>query len=807
MLIATLLVTAELRAQVIDGEVTAAGFRSSWTSGPQYVIRAGQWAPVQVRLGIQGTQVFQGQLRVEARDLDGDFVAYRETPVTVTYDAPGKRAWCYAAWLSESISYGNPGTVDVLDAAGALLRRLDIPPVELIRNDTLLVLDISRSRVKILDTLRTAPTWRALDDMPGERRFYRNVMVAAMPADELPDRWLGLEAVDVIVWDEPDPTLLSIAQLKALRQWVLHGGQLVIGLGSSWPRLRGSELETLLPFQGRAAERPGAAAGHATFEVTSLRQFFERLARPGPTSFPAPVTLANVEAAPGALRSFRTQLPDGRVVDLFATHWPGSGRVTACAARLGDLAAVPVNEAFLDQVLDLSPVTPAFRESEINALQLVAGLTEPRSLYHGITAAVSLPGWRGLLVLAAFAFVVAYIGVATLLSWWWLRHRRLTTLSWTVFAAVAVAASLLSLGTVAVLRGASRGVQSFALVDAAAGSRSARARCYFGYVSPVRQRADLSLAGDNAFLRPLAAGRWRSTFYATPERYSALAGTALLQDAPMRATLKQFEGFWQGELDGPIRAELTVDRASGALTPGSWIQNDLDVGLRGGCLLYVDPRFPGDGALRPAGQTRNWWGRADVPVSLNILAVPIGGLPAGGQVTNLGQAEYAAVAQARRRWESLSDRKPHTWPDLPTLWDAQQAWIGAARLRSALDAVDEIDRAALLASTRNCYLNCTAQNREDFNTCTPHRITTDGLMNLDVTHWLMQGRVKAASATSADPLLGQAVLLLLADDPGPARLRRNGRPLTAVGGRTLYRVRVPLSYRGEPPARPWGLEP
>ncbi len=806
-MIALLVVTGAVRAQVIDGEVTAVGFRCSWTSGAQYVMRAGQWVPVQVRLGVQGTQVFQGQLRVETRDLDGDFVAYRETPVTVTYDAPGKRAWCYAAWLGEFIGSGNPGTVDVLDADGGLLRRLEIPPVELIRNDTLLVLDISQNRLKILDGLRSSPTWRAMDEAPGERRFYRDVMVAAMAADELPDRWLGLEAVDVVVWDDPDPGLLSIAQLKALRQWVRHGGQLVIGLGASWPRLRGSELETLLPFRGRATERPGAAAMHATLEVASLRQFFERLARPGPTAFPAPLTLANVEAAPGALRSFRTQLPDGHVVDLFATHWLGSGRVIACAARLGDLAAVPVNEAFLAQILDLSPVTPAFRESEINTLQIVAGLNEPRSLYYSVVEAVSLPSWRGLLVLAAFAFVVTYIGVATLLSWWWLRRHRLTNLSWTVFAVVAVVASLLSLGTVAVMRGASRGVRSLALVDAAAGSRSARAKCYFGYVSPVRQSVDLSLAGESAFLRPLAAGRWRSTFYATPQRYSALAGTGVLQEAPMRATLKQFEGVWEGELDGPIRAELTVDRASGELTPGSWIQNDLEVDLRGGCLLYLDPRFPGDGAPRPAGPIRNWWGRADVPVSLNILAVPIGGLPTGRQVTNLGQAEYAAVAQARRRWETISDRKLHTWPDLATLRDAQEAWVGAARGRSALDGVDEIDRAALLASTRNSYLNCTAQNREDFNTCTPHRITTDGLMNLDVTHWLMQGRVKSGSATSADPLLGQAVLLLLADDAGPVRLWRKGRPMTAVGGRTLYRVRVPLSYRGEPPARPWGFEP
>jgi hypothetical protein len=53
-----------------------------------------------------------------------------------------------------------------------------------------------------------------------------------------------------------------------------------------------------------------------------------------------------------------------------------------------------------------------------------------------------------------------------------------------------------------------------------------------------------------------------------------------------------------------------------------------------------------------------------------------------------------------------------------------------------------------------------------------------------VMHWLTRG---------------QAVLLLLADSPGPASLHAAGKPLAAQEGRTLYRVRVPINYLGVPP--------
>ena len=793
-LITVLLCAANLRAQVVVGDVSAVGFRSSKTAGTRFVVRSGQWVPIQVQLTVQGSATFQGQLRYEAPDLDGDLVAYRETPVTATFDAGVKRAWVYAVWPYDPSGMRGPGTVDVLTDDGVLVNRLAVPDFDTLSNDTLLILDISAQPVTRLRMLQTQD-WSTLDDGFGSRPYYRNVLVAAMPVEELPDRWFGLESVDVVVWDEPDPARPGIAQLEALRQWVENGGQLVVGLGQSWSAVRQSALAELLPLQTPVADSGSQRERGATLAVEVLEQFFDKLVAARVRRFPGPIAVAAAEARPGALRTFRSQVPGGDVIDLIATQWVGSGRVTAVAAGLKDLTQVAVNDAFYAQLFDLHPTTEKFREAELNSLQMTMGLSGPRSLYDDVVQPISLAGWSSVLVLAAFAFVVAYIGVATLVSWWWLRRHTLTTLSWTVFAAIAVVASALSLGTVSLLHGVSRGVRALNLVDLEAGSRAARATCYFGYTSPLRGAVDLSLAGEGDFLRPLATGRKGSSYYATPQRYNALAGSALLQGTPIRATLKQLEGFWQGELDGSIRAELTADRRSGEILASSWIQNDLPVNLNGGYLLYVDPRLGGDGSNRPAGQTANWWGRPDVPAGLNVLAVRVPPLGAGEKLSGLAQQDYAAVAMARGRWQTRAGRKLEAWPDLVTLWDEQQGWVGV-RSRAPQRRLEEAAKSAFLASTRTLYLHCRESDGK-FEQVNGEPITTDGLMDIDISHWLMHGRVRAASGAS-DPVLGQAVLLLWAEDPGPAQLHRAGKPLRSVGGRSMYRVRVPLNYTGRP---------
>lgn len=803
--------TGVAHAQPVQGDVAYVGFRASKTSGTGFVARPGQWVPIQARLTVQGSQLFQGQLKFESADLDGDLVAYRETPVTVTPDAGLKRAWCYGAWLQTPYGMGAAKTLDIISADGVLINRLAVPDLDFISNDTMLLLDISAERLTRLRGVLETPGWRPLEPSYGARPYYHNVVVAAMPAPDLPDRWFGLEAVDVVVWDRPNPAAVSNAQLQALMQWVRAGGQLVVGVGQSWPAVQESALAEIVPLQTRAA---GASA---TVEVDRMPQFFSKLVDPryqqseerGARTFHAPISVATAEARPGALRAFRTQAPGGPDLDLITVQWVGSGRVIAVAASLRDLMQVPLTGAFYAQLFDVNQLTEKFLENEGESLQFA--LNQSTSLYPDVVRPTSFGGWGSLLVLAAFAFVVAYIGVATLASWWWLKRHALVPLSWTVFAVFAVVASALSLGTVGVLRGVQRGVHAFSLVDLQAGQREARARCYFGYRSPIRRRINLSVPGEGSFLRPMTPGPGGSGAYATPQRYSALANRALLADTPMRATLKQFEGFWEGQLDGSIRAALVADQSSGQITPGSWIYNDLDVDLLGGYLLYSDPRIEDDRFRRPAGRTMTWAGRADVPPGLNILAVWVPPIKSGEKVSGLGQELYGLVRPAFERWEQQVVRKLVEMPDLHTLWDEQQIWVESGQSRAALRGLDrrverrldETARAVLLACTRGFYLHC----REAFDKVNNKPISTDGLMACDVTGWLMQGPVKAPAGQPNDLLQGQAVLLLFADDPGPVRLRGNGQELGPVSGRTLYRVRVPINFEGRLPPVPEGVEP
>jgi hypothetical protein len=62
-------------------------------------------------------------------------------------------------------------------------------------------------------------------------------------------------------------------------------------------------------------------------------------------------------------------------------------------------------------------------------------------------------------------------------------------------------------------------------------------------------------------------------------------------------------------------------------------------------------------------------------------------------------------------------------------------------------------------------------------------------MELDITHWLRPG---------------EAVLLLQADEAGPARLLAGGSEVASSGGQVVIRVRIPLNYAGRsarPPTR------
>jgi hypothetical protein len=762
---------ASVHAQPVQGDVRSVGFQAAVPT--RFVIRHGEWFPILVELTAQGSQPQEVELRCEREDLDGDRVAYVEPYVTVNPNSL-RRVWCYAVSLKEDAGWSVK--LDVVGRRdGALITTLPVPAFEAISNNTQLVLDISAKRITALDWLDSGQmAYTGLN--LGNRRFYRSICVATLPAKDLPDRWYGLEAVDVIVWDEPDPDALpNPAQLSALVEWVRNGGQLVVGIGPAWTKIQKSALAEIMPLTGN----------QPPLEVRELGTFVRRYARKPDEGFKAPIAVAVGEPAPGALVTFQERLPGlaRPPINLISMKCVGSGRVIATAARLCDLAnpGLSVSREFYQELFDLNENEKGFLDNEGKQLYL-----SPAELYEPLIEKIEFRRLASVHVLAAFAFVAAYVLLSTFGAWSWLKRHTLTHVSWTAFAVFAIVASLLSVAAVGLTRGVTGTMHSLSFVDLEAGSKEARAAAYFGYKSNRRQRIDVSLPGEGDYLRPLATGGDLSGKYATPERYVAITGKAILADTPMRATLKQFEGVWHGSLEGMIRGSLTADRESGEITPQSWLQNDLDVDLGGGYLLYIDPRLrePGGGVpYRVAGLTHSFQDRyydsKTVPPAVNVLAVEIPAMRPGEKVSQLGAKEYAEYDPRRARWHLQGGKQDKNQPMLRTLRHRQlEEWItSSGPLGGALDP----GAAALLLSTRNLYLHNSRVTEFD---SIGRPVSTAGLVDHDVTHWLTRG---------------QAVLLLLSDEPGPATACLNGGPKESKEGYSVYRVRIPIQYAGQPP--------
>lgn len=773
-------------AQPVNGTIQQAGFEAKNQTGA--IIRCGQWFPVLSGF-IAAGETFQGTFSVERPDLDGDRVTYSGGLVAVTASAAeARRVWNYAVTNFDP----NAATLrlDIEDSHHVVLPGPSAAFPATLSNDWDLVLDISENAVVALNRFDMSGggteglylTW-------GNRRTIRPICVARMPAKNLPDRWFGLEAVDTLVWDEPDPDKVSPDQLAALIEWVRTGGKLILGIGPSWSKVIRSRLAEILPYEG---DSPPAELEHVSATGGFVRNYLKRL---DPGDFTKPFLAVTAKLRPDSIAFLTDAGPNGEEINLMALRWVGSGRVLALATRLRDLDQSRPGDQFYRDIIDVNAPPRKFNEREGSMNSSVAGMAKAPSLYDALIAPIEFSRAASARLAIAFLFVGAYILSSTVLSWFWLRRRNLTMLSWTVFAAFAVVGSLVGISAVLLVRGVLDRVANVSVVDMEAGSDAARGYAWFGYKSAQRKLVDLSLPGANNFLRPMAAPVVAS--YATPERYQSEPADARLLHVPMRATLKQFEGYWEGKARGSVRAGLVADRRTGRLTSDSWIQNDLGVDVSSAYLLYYDPRInmptagPAGGVpILAAGldsicyqgatyaladSTRDLTKDA-LPPGFDVLALPLGGLKSYTKTTRLGGAVYSELDKRIAAWQRGGAKLPE--PLVMNLWQLQtQDWAPA--LRGTIlqqTTVDNRTAAMLLASTQALYLHDDPRDFDNIGIV----IGGDGLPALDVTHWLTRG---------------YAVLLLFVDEPGPAQLYINGVATPSDEGRTMYRVRVPIGYQ------------
>jgi len=131
---------------------------------------------------------------------------------------------------------------------------------------------------------------------------------------DFPSEARGFDAVDTIVWSDPDWSDLAVTRVEALVQWIHYGGELVIVPGERWQRLREAPFRQVLP--ALPVERT---------DLSDWNWLRARLRRgTSPTGFGSYWTLSSEE---GELQGLR----EGKVLGV--RKQVGFGRVTLLAVN------------------------------------------------------------------------------------------------------------------------------------------------------------------------------------------------------------------------------------------------------------------------------------------------------------------------------------------------------------------------------------------------------------------------------------------------------------------------------------------
>ncbi|MCK4660879.1 MAG: hypothetical protein KAV82_15270, partial [Phycisphaerae bacterium] len=283
-------------------------------------------------------------------------------------------------------------------------------------------------------------------------------------------------------------------------------------------------------------------------------------------SEPIPLAQCTLRQGPGIRKVFPVPGSENRspgIDTLIARRRVGRGSLVFVAASLRDLTSprCPPDECdpsvFFRRLLEIRTTT---RQDY-----------PERMVYKDLESKIGFRAVGALYLVSAMLFVMAYIALATFGSWGFLKSRGWSRHNWTVFAVFAGFAGVVGISTAQYARGVGQKLNQLTIVDATAGTSEACAVAYFGLKTGTHSVLDLWLAEDYAqqpepqptscFLRSLPSGRamgeGRLTF-TDPGTYELRPAKAELLRVPIRATLKQFEGRWQGHLTGGIDASVRI---------------------------------------------------------------------------------------------------------------------------------------------------------------------------------------------------------------------------------------------------------
>jgi len=268
----------------------------------------------------------------------------------------------------------------------------------------------------------------------------------------LPDKWKGYDSVDVIVLGDISISALSVAQRRAIRDWVYGGGRLIVSGGAHSQDLVGTFVEELLPVRI-----------NGTLVLDSIPSLSEQF---NWNTSGAPIVVASSELTDGSIA-----IPaDDNGLPIIAQRDVGDGEVIFLAFDYLDPAfrTWDGKRRMWENLLPLP--TPVRRTRDVDVASLLPA-----------TGSVRLPSYKfvGL-------FLLIYILCFGSLNYFVLKRSNKSEWMWITMPVVAIAFTIGSLGFTYVTKSRAAIVSEFSVVNVYQEMSRLRINTCFGLFSPAK---------------------------------------------------------------------------------------------------------------------------------------------------------------------------------------------------------------------------------------------------------------------------------------------------------------------------------
>lgn len=536
-------------------------------------VRPGEWAGIYLEITDASDKPRTVVLRLNVPDVDGD-TAFMQRAVTTT---PGERrgVWLYAR-IPGSDGVGSTYLIEAFEAeeaAGAPDPRFKYTPGRLLgqtryQNPTAwpfydgLVAIVGR-REAGLEQYRWMVSATRGDPITG----HELTSPFTMSVGDLPDRWIGLEASEALVWagagSEDQPGLLRAEQADAIREYVRRGGHLVIILppvGQTWLGAPANPLADIMP---RVVVEKRENVDLAEYRTLLTRDTRAKLPNDATVQVMAGEGEGPYEAIP-----IMAGVDGGAVV---MRRLVGAGAVTVIgldvvSPKLHSISGGFQADQFWHRILGKRGLLlpPDRLQAEIDGKATTNRLWQanrsPLLEFDGpIGGLIAKSASAAAGVLLALVVFVAYWIIAGPGGFFALRSRNRIQHSWVAFVLAGLAFTGIGWGGANLLKTRRVEGQHFSLVDVVHGQPLQRARSWMSLVLPrygqerVGIAAPENLAGGAGWhnlLAPWAPAIGGTTISAFPDArgYVMDARSPDTADFPARATVKQVEVQWSGGL-------------------------------------------------------------------------------------------------------------------------------------------------------------------------------------------------------------------------------------------------------------------